>query len=77
MSLTVCEVVMPSADFGGASTLPSLYAMSNVQELSRSVLDEDWATAYWAPSSPTECRISMTEDRNRKRFWRWFWKTGI
>lgn len=41
MSLTVCEVHLPSAKFNGESTLPSLYEMSNVQGLTRSALDED------------------------------------
>ena len=41
MSLTVCEVLLPSARLGGESTLPSLYEMSNVQGLTRSALDED------------------------------------
>ncbi len=41
MSLTVCEVLLPSAKFNGESTLPSLYEMSNVQGLTRSALDED------------------------------------
>jgi len=41
MSLTVCEVLLPSAHFGGESTLPSLYEMSNVQVLAKSALDED------------------------------------
>lgn len=41
MSLTVCEVLLPSARFNGESTLPSLYEMSNVQGLTRSALDED------------------------------------
>ena len=41
MSLTVCEILLPSAKFNGESTLPSLYEMSNVQGLTRSALDED------------------------------------
>ena len=41
MSLTVCEILLPSAHFNGESTLPSLYEMSNVQGLTRSALDED------------------------------------
>ncbi len=41
MSLTVCEILLPSARFNGESTLPSLYEMSNVQGLTRSALDED------------------------------------
>ena len=41
MSLTVCEVLLPSARFNGESTLPSLYEMSNIQGLTRSALDED------------------------------------
>ena len=41
MSLTICEVFLPSARFNGESTLPSLYEMSNVQELTHSALDED------------------------------------
>ena len=41
MSLTVCEVLLPSAKFNGESTLPSLYEMSNVQYLAESRLDED------------------------------------
>ncbi len=41
MSMTVCEVLLPSAGFNGESTLPSLYEMSNVQGLTRSSLDED------------------------------------
>ncbi len=41
MSLTVCEIFLPSAKFNGESTLPSLYEMSNVQGLTRSALDED------------------------------------
>ena len=41
MSMTVCEVLLPSARLGGESTLPSLYEMSNVQGLTRSALDED------------------------------------
>lgn len=41
MSMTVCEVLLPSAHFNGESTLPSLYEMSNVQGLTRSALDED------------------------------------
>ena len=41
MSMTVCEVLLPSARFNGESTLPSLYEMSNVQGLTRSALDED------------------------------------
>ena len=41
MSLTICEVLLPSARFNGESTLPSLYEMSNVQGLTRSALDED------------------------------------
>ena len=41
MSLQICEVLLPSAHFNGESTLPSLYAMSNVQGLTRSALDED------------------------------------
>lgn len=41
MSMTVREIVLPSAHIGGESTLPSLYEMSNVQALTRSTLDED------------------------------------
>ena len=41
MSMTVCEVLLPSAHFNGESSLPSLYEMSNVQGLTRSALDED------------------------------------
>ena len=41
MSLTICEILLPSAKFNGESTLPSLYEMSNVQGLTRSALDED------------------------------------
>ena len=41
MSMTICEVLLPSARFNGESTLPSLYEMSNVQGLTRSALDED------------------------------------
>lgn len=41
MSLTVCEILLPSAKFNGESTLPSLYAMSNIQNLTHSSLDED------------------------------------
>lgn len=41
MSMTICEVLLPSAGFNGESTLPSLYEMSNVQGLTRSALDED------------------------------------
>ena len=41
MSLSICEVLLPSARFNGESTLPSLYEMSNVQGLTRSALDED------------------------------------
>ncbi len=41
MSMTVCEVLLPSARLNGESTLPSLYEMSNVQGLTRSALDED------------------------------------
>lgn len=41
MSMTVCEVLLPSAHLNGESTLPSLYEMSNVQGLTRSALDED------------------------------------
>ena len=41
MSMTVCEILLPSAKFNGESTLPSLYEMSNVQGLTRSALDED------------------------------------
>ena len=41
MSMTICEVLLPSAKFNGESTLPSLYEMSNVQGLTRSALDED------------------------------------
>ncbi len=41
MSITVSEILLPSAHFGGESTLPSLYEMSNVQGLTRSDLDED------------------------------------
>ena len=41
MSLTICEILLPSARFNGESTLPSLYEMSNVQGLTRSALDED------------------------------------
>ena len=41
MSMTICEVLLPSAHFNGESTLPSLYEMSNVQGLTRSALDED------------------------------------
>ena len=41
MSLTVHPVILPSANFNGESTLPSLYEMSNVQYLAESRLDED------------------------------------
>ncbi len=41
MSLTVSEVLLPSANFNGESTLPSLYEMSNVQGITKSNLDED------------------------------------
>lgn len=41
MSLTVSEILLPSANFNGESTLPSLYEMSNVQGLTHSDLDED------------------------------------
>ncbi len=41
MSLTVSEILLPSAHFNGESTLPSLYEMSNVQWLTQSDLDED------------------------------------
>ena len=41
MSLTVSEILLPSARFNGESTLPSLYEMSNVQTLAHSDLDED------------------------------------
>ncbi len=41
MSLTVSEILLPSANFNGESTLPSLYEMSNVQNLTMSTLDED------------------------------------
>ncbi len=41
MSLTVSEIILPSARFNGESTLPSLYEMSNVQGLTQSDLDED------------------------------------
>ena len=41
MSMTICEVLLPSAKFNGESTLPSLYEMSNVQGLTHSALDED------------------------------------
>ena len=41
MSMTICEVVIPSSEIGGESTLPSIYSMSNVQLLTKSVLDED------------------------------------
>ena len=41
MSLTVHSVTLPSANFNGESTLPSLYEMSNVQYLAESRLDED------------------------------------
>ena len=39
--LTVCKVAIPSADFGGESTLPSLYEMSNNQQMTKFNLDED------------------------------------
>ncbi len=41
MSLTISEIILPSAHFNGESTLPSLYEMSNVQGLTHSDLDED------------------------------------
>ncbi len=41
MSLTISEILLPSARFNGESTLPSLYEMSNVQGLTQSDLDED------------------------------------
>ncbi len=41
MSLTVSEILLPSAHLNGESTLPSLYEMSNVQGLTQSDLDED------------------------------------
>ncbi len=41
MSLTIAEILLPSAHFNGESTLPSLYEMSNVQGLTQSDLDED------------------------------------
>ncbi len=41
MSLTVSEIILPSAHFGGESTLPALYEMNNVQALTHSDLDED------------------------------------
>jgi len=41
MSMTICEVLLPSAKFNGESTLPSLYEMNNVQTLTQSFLDED------------------------------------
>ncbi len=41
MSLTISEILLPSAHFGGESTLPSLYEMNNVQALTASDLDED------------------------------------
>lgn len=41
MSLTIHSVILPSANFNGESTLPSLYEMSNVQNLAESHLDED------------------------------------
>ncbi len=41
MSLTIAQIILPSAHFNGESTLPSLYEMSNVQGLTQSDLDED------------------------------------
>ncbi len=41
MSLTISEILLPSANFNGESSLPSLYEMSNVQNLTKSNLDED------------------------------------
>ncbi len=41
MSLTISEILLPSANFNVESTLPSLYAMSNVQNLTKLNLDED------------------------------------
>lgn len=41
MSLEVKNIILPSAHFGGESSLPSIYQMSNVQYLSNSKLDED------------------------------------
>ncbi len=41
MSLSISEIILPSADFHGESTLPALSQMSNVQNLTRSTLDED------------------------------------
>ncbi len=41
MSMTIAEIILPSAHVGGESTLPSLYEMSNVQGLTQSDLDED------------------------------------
>ncbi len=41
MSIQICEILLPSAHFGGESTLPSVYGMSNVQALTQSRLDED------------------------------------
>ncbi len=41
MSLTISEILLPSANFNMESTLPSLYAMSNVQNLTKLNLDED------------------------------------
>ncbi len=41
MSLTISEILLPSAKFNGESTLPALYEMNNVQALTHSDLDED------------------------------------
>lgn len=41
MSMTIQQILLPSAHIGGESTLPSIYEMSNVQGLTRSALDED------------------------------------
>ncbi len=41
MSMTIAEILLPSAHLNGESTLPSLYEMSNVQGLTQSDLDED------------------------------------
>lgn len=41
MSMTICEILLPSAHLGRESILPSLYEMSNVQQLTKSTLDED------------------------------------
>lgn len=41
MALTLTKVCLPSADFHGESTLPTIYNMSNVQQLTKTTLDED------------------------------------